>query len=599
MEARNRKLSDWYHKVQSGEIKLPRFQRHEAWDRQRICSLTGTILRNLPLGITLVLDVGDEEKFISRYLETAPETNVKFHEHLLDGQQRLTAMWRVLHNNYERESYYVYVTEFDEYDADEEREDMTVCCQNRWEVQGKDGRRPLWCDVPAQCLKRGLIPTHLLRPEDMQSEINAWIEDAVGPKKPTSVVLEELQAFFDFKQRVIARIQELRAVLANYNLPFLSLPAKTEKSTALDVFINMNTNSKPLTQYDIIVAEVENVMGKSLHDLEAQLNERCPRVARYAELSDLVLTTSALLQGYLPNQRGAWDMDKKKLVENWPLLERCVAEMADFLNAQGIPDAERLPTNAVLAPIAALYATVAKSGDKRGQDELMLKKYMWYAFFTDRYENAAAGHAYADYIALQRVMTGVPTDDGKIVTEADVPIFRDRKLADLDQLMQADWPKRKTILGRAILAVLCRLGAIDFATGQQLTADNVANRHYHHLYPDGLLKEANIHSFLALNCSLISDRTNLTIGRKDPVVYLKDRYKWATSAIVHERLESHLIPVKELANGGYEGRSEADKNKKLSDDFQQFIRRRGELVLAAVQKLVAGHQLSAKELFEQ
>ena len=30
------------------------------------------------------------------------------------------------------------------------------------------------------------------------------------------------------------------------------------------------------------------------------------------------------------------------------------------------------------------------SGDKLGQDELLLKRYLWHAFFTDRYENAAA-----------------------------------------------------------------------------------------------------------------------------------------------------------------------------------------------------------------
>ena len=49
MEARNRNLKDWYGKIQRGEIKLPRFQRYEAWDRQRIVSLIEMVVRNLPL----------------------------------------------------------------------------------------------------------------------------------------------------------------------------------------------------------------------------------------------------------------------------------------------------------------------------------------------------------------------------------------------------------------------------------------------------------------------------------------------------------------------------------------------------------------------
>jgi uncharacterized protein with ParB-like and HNH nuclease domain len=102
MEARNRKLEEWYGKVKRGEIKLPRFQRFEAWDRQRISSLLETVIKNLPLGITLVLEVGEEEKFISRHLETAPEKGTKAYEHLLDGQQRLTALSRAFHQ-YEHE----------------------------------------------------------------------------------------------------------------------------------------------------------------------------------------------------------------------------------------------------------------------------------------------------------------------------------------------------------------------------------------------------------------------------------------------------------------------------------------------------------------
>lgn len=86
MEARNRKMEDWYGKIQRGEIKLPRFQRYEAWDWKRISSLINTISHNLPLGITLVLEVGEKEQFISRYLSTAPESDNRIFEHLLDGQ---------------------------------------------------------------------------------------------------------------------------------------------------------------------------------------------------------------------------------------------------------------------------------------------------------------------------------------------------------------------------------------------------------------------------------------------------------------------------------------------------------------------------------
>ncbi len=582
--------------IQRGEIKLPRFQRYEAWDRHRISSLVETVIQGLPLGITLVLqvDVGNE-KFISRHLKTAPEGNGRVLEHLLDGQQRLTALWRVFFNNYDYETYYIYLKEFDNYEGDEEREDMTAFFRGRYYKKNGD-RYPLWCDSPADCLQRGFIPAHLLKPVDMQAEIDGWIKQATARLEPQDDIAK-LKEFFGFKQAVSDRIKDLRAGIANYNLPFLSLPATTEKTVALDVFIKMNTNSKPLSQYDIIVAEVESVMGRSLHDLQDDLNARHPAIARYSELSDLILTTSALMQGDLPNQRGAWDMDKRIMVEHWPVMERGLNKMAEFLEAEGVFDKDRLSTNAVLAVIAALYTDIPDAGDKRGKDEQLLKKFLWYSFFTDRYENSAATHAYADFVILRRIIRGEKKEDASAFVEADVPIFGEHKLVEEEELLSVEWPKRNTIRGRAILAVANRLGALDFSTGERLDRHTIQHRHYHHIFPDALLKESDIHSFLALNCALIADKTNISIGRKDPLVYLKDRYEWTTEEIVSERLQSHLIPVEELANGGYEGLNEEEKTIKLKADFEAFLRKRASLVMTSVEMLVQGRQLSASTIF--
>mgnify|MGYP000896495175 CR=1 FL=1 len=595
MEARNRKLEEWYGKIKYSEIKLPRFQRFEAWDRQRICSLIETVIHNLPLGITLILEVGSHEKFISRFLSTAPEKDGGVFEHLLDGQQRLTALWRTFHNNYENETYFIYLKEFDRYDWDADREDLTVFCRSRYYNKSGD-RYPLWCDSPSQCLERGMIPTDLLRPEDIQREIDDWIDAATKPMEPDDGK-DELRQFYDYKKQVSDRIKDLRSTVANYNLPYLSLPSHTDKTVALNVFINMNTNSKPLTIYDIIVAEVESLMEQSIHDLEDDLNRKYPDILRYSPLSDQILTTSALLQGNLPNQRGAMDMDERRIVENWDTMAEGLHRMANFLKSEGIYDKQRLPTNAVLAVIAALYAYIPESGDKLGQDEILLRKYLWYSFFTDRYENAAASRAFADFNVLKRIITGESKQDGSKYGIEDVPIFSEHNLAEVEELMTAEWPKGGTIRGRGVLAVACRLGALDFATGEHLNAGNIERRHYHHLYPDALMKEAGINSYLALNCALIADTTNIAIGREDPMQYLMDRYKWTSDTIVSERLQSHLIPIEELKNGGYEGLSDSEKNAKLVTDFDAFVRRRAELVFKAVKQLSESRQLSASEIY--
>ncbi len=596
MEARNRTLKEWYGMVERGQIKLPRFQRYEAWDRHRIASLMETVINNLPLGITLVLQVGvGNEKFVSRKLSTAPDGVGPVLEHLLDGQQRLTSLWRIFHNNYENESFFVYLEDFDNYDSDYEKEDCTAHFCARY-IKNTGQRYPLWCDSSRRCLQRGYIPTHLLRPVDIQPEIEEWIDEATRHLKPETDV-KKLEEFLEWKKSISDRIMGLRGVIANYNLPFLSLPPETEKTIALDVFIKMNTNSKPLSQYDIIVAEIESAMGRSLHDLQEDLNARHTRISAYSDLSDLILSTSALLQGEPPNQTGAWKMDKPLMLDNWAAMERGLSKMAEFLLGEGIYDKERLPTNAVLAVIAALYKDIPDSGDKRGKDEQLLRRYLWTAFFTDRYENSAATHANADFKALKRVINEKKPPSGDAFTPLDAPIFSEHRIAEAEELVSVDWPKRSTIRGRAILAVCNRLGALDFSTGEKLDHDSIHRRHYHHFYPDALLKKSEIDSYKALNCALIADKTNISIGRKDPLVYLSERYQWVTEGIVKERLDSHLIPIEELANGGYENMGDEEKTVKLAKDFDTFLRKRAELVLRAASILIEGRQLSVSEIF--
>ncbi len=457
---------------------------------------------------------------------------------------------------------------------------------------------PLWCNDPSECLRRGFIPTNLLKPDDIQAEIDGWIDRATTNLRPKDDI-EALERFLDFKKSVSDSIKDLRSLVANYNLPYLSLPSQTDKSIALEVFINMNTNSKPLSQYDIIVAEVESVMGRSLHDLQDELDKQHPEIGKYSDLSDLILTTSALLQDALPNQRGAWDMDKQLMVKSWGVMQDGLQRMTEFLRNEGIFDQRRLPTNAVLAVIAALYSYIPEHGDKRGQDELLLKRYMWHSFFTDRYENSAATRAFADFIAIKGIITGAKKPDGTAFAESDVPIFGEHTLVEEEELLTAEWPKRATIRGRAVLAVASRLGSFDFSTGIKVDPENIEKRHYHHLYPDALLKEAGIESYLALNCALISDKTNLEIGRKDPLKYLMYRYKWTTEEIVKERLQSHLIPIRELANGGYERLADEAKNEKLKRDFGLFLQMRARLVLMAVRVLAEGRQVGVASLYSE
>ena len=53
-KAQDRTLGVWYQNIEQGSVKLPRFQRFEAWDRSRITSFLNTVINNLPVGMACV-----------------------------------------------------------------------------------------------------------------------------------------------------------------------------------------------------------------------------------------------------------------------------------------------------------------------------------------------------------------------------------------------------------------------------------------------------------------------------------------------------------------------------------------------------------------
>ncbi len=604
-KAQDRTLGVWFQAIQQGQVKLPRFQRYEAWDKWRITSFLNTIINNLPVGVTLALEVAGEEKFISRYIVSAePNVQGTVTQHLLDGQQRLTAFWRGMHNNYEYEDYFIYLPQFDEREY-MQSDEMQVYCQSRW-TNKKGSRRPVWADYPAKCLERGLFPMHLLCPGDKSAAVDEWISEATQHLKPSKgdpEAFEKLESYTSLKDKLKQEIYTLRERVTHFNLPYLSLPSNTPKDVALQVFINMNTNSKPLSLYDIIVAEVESVAGKSLHDLEEHLVNKCPKAARFGDVRNLILATSALLQEKVPNNKGMVEMDKQVLLDNWEKLEHGLERMANLLESQGVFDEARLPTSNVLAVVAAAYELVPEHGDFVAKAEKLLRAYLWSSFFTDRYENSAASRAYADFIGVKEKHRGIkaflstPDFDEKVLSE--VPVFnrKEHELADVDALMAAGWPKKVGIEARGILAVSNYFGAQDFADSKPASFESIQKREYHHIFPDALLSEAGIDSYYALNCALITWKTNRIIGRKDPLDYLKERVQWADELTVSNRLKTHLVSYDLLSKAHYQGLEGEALKAKLQTDFNQFMRDRAQLVHKAVLRLAAGEQPSLDSIW--
>ncbi len=557
LEARNRLLPDWLTRIRTRQIVLPRFQRFQAWSYGQITSLLNNVLQELPAGAVLILEVGDKEPFHSRPVFGAPETGDRITEHLLDGQQRLTALWRSLHDHYQDRSYFVVLKRDEEANAQ-----CYIESYGRWEKNGQ--RYPLWLNEPGKLWNEKMIPVPLLRPDNnAEAELEKWAEAASGGDR-------------DIEREIAREANRLRQKFASFNIPFLSLPSSTSNETALNVFIQMNTSASPLTAYDIVVAQVEAAADMSLHELTDRLRQEAPAIEEFIEPPDLMLAVAALLQDKVPNKstyltNGFSD----HLVEVWDQTVTGVCRAISFLEEEKLFDGKRLPTEVVLYPLAALWSQVSDGLDAEGQARHLLRKYVWHAFCTDRYERTSATRALTDFRQLSRLLRGEQ--------QVQVDIFDNQRhpLPSVDEIKLAGWPVRKDRLARAVLAVSLRSGGLDFADGSPVSRANLKKREYHHLFPNAWLDRAGYGEeeiFRSLNCGLVSWRTNRTISDKSPSIYLGERMEAASlgEKEVRHRLESHLIPFEQINAGSY-------------DDFLQ---KRAELVLEQMKGLCGVSALS-------
>jgi hypothetical protein len=211
---------------------------------------------------------------------------------------------------------------------------------------------------------------------------------------------------------LLLAVANLRARVQSYVLPFLSLPVETSRETALEVFINMNTSASPLKDFDIVVAQVEEATGESLHQKITDLLTTIPSAKDYGSIESLLLSVAALLLEKPPLKKTYLEEDfGTGLVKVWPQMSVGLKRGMQFLSEEAIFDEKSLPTEIALYLTCALWAVAADLKlDQEGNARSLIRKVLWRACYTNRYGKTSATRAYADFRSLASSSTRTSTD---------------------------------------------------------------------------------------------------------------------------------------------------------------------------------------------
>jgi hypothetical protein len=322
-----------------------------------------------------------------------------------------------------------------------------------------------------------------------------------------------------------------------------------------------------LSPFDLVVATME-LHGIDLHVRSESLWESVPTLKQFSRVDDLdILRALTLLDGKKPTQSNVLNLSPDHLEKRWADLERGTRRALDFLQEESIFDGDRIPTESILPALFALWAEVPEGGLEEGNARTLLRKYIWRAFFSDRYERAVNTAIWQDFGALRERVKG---------SQVDIPIMSARLPESPKDFLEAGWPKRRDRLARAILSVTLRGQAKDIYDGKPISATNVLAREYHHLFPQKYLRDKGMkedQADRALIVALITWKTNRQIAATSPRRYLENAAnKILDDQALEDRLHSHLIPLDPF----------------LREDFEGFLQERAKMIFRGMEALVEG-----------
>ena len=575
MDTNSRSITDWLHKVESRQLLLPRFQRPYVWDKWQTQKFLAALLNEArPVGVFLVLQVEHgKDKFKAHAInemEISQQHQGECNENLLDGQQRLTTLWKCLNPSPGDKPYYIY------YDSN------GLYVKNVEE--GHEKIKDLGSIIPKKATqdhKECRIPFRYLNPsnEEVWDECSVWVAHNPDPEKKVALGIF---------------VKDLRKKFRNRSIPYLNLPAHIEDEEVIDIFIETNESSVKISPFDIKCAMVERKQigeGDSISFRERieAMDENIDRLLNnkksedVEKVGDLVLKAACVMQGYTPSQTYK-GLDVHEMLNEWDNIEAGFQWMLDQLGEINLWDDQKLPSAAPLRILPALALHAPGRGQKMEETNALIKRYLWCAFFTDHYDRQVNDRLKTDYNDILNILkanniteaTTAAAEDGKL------QIFKARLPAE-DEYISAEWPKQRKKLARAILAVSTQSGAYDIATNKKLTKDEVAKREYHHIFPIARLKEEELYN-KALNCMLLRSSTNKEWNSFLPGDYIKEILNDPNTSLEKDdakaRLDTHLLSGIKLCDA-----TQNNVGKQLKDYYDKFLEDRAKLVRQQVEKL--------------
>ncbi len=535
-ENQSKKYDALFAEIDSGQTKIPKFQREFTWGAERTAILIDSIVKGFPIGTLIFWKTREEMRHYKNIgnvtLPEIPKGDAALY--VLDGQQRITSLYAV-------------------------RKGAIV------DEEGKE------VDYKQLSINLALSP-------DTSDQIVT-----IEPPKDAPCIsvftllngsLAELVKEYNTGD-LLQKLDIYRARLTGYDFSTIEI-SDASIDVACEVFSRINTGGTPLTLFEIMVAKTFDPDRK--FDLADEYDKLIDSAETQKDLEDADFETipaSTVLQcisTHLTKQTRAKDilhLDKTRFIDAWPLVTNGIFAAVDYLRTQfRIPVSRLLPYDALLVPFTYFFVHKGKEPATALQTKL-LTQYFWWASLSNRFSSAVESKLAQDVLRMDMIL------DGKL------PIYPGEEInLTLDRLRTKEFSTGDAFC-KAILCLYAYFEPKSFDSNSLVKLDNswlkvASSKNYHHFFPRAFLTKAGYSREEAntiLNITLVDDSLNKRkIQAKAPSIYMKEFAE--SNDELGQTMKSHLI-------------DDLDAFGVWKDSYGNFIDQRGRRVLEEVTKRLA------------
>ena len=467
-------IAELLQEIEKRELILPEFQRGFVWSHAKVKAYIESIYKNYPTGHFLIWKTYSAP----HYRGDGPELDAKYHRLILDGQQRLTALYTIFRGKpppfFEGSSLYfrlffnVVTKEFEYWQPIKMRGDHS------------------WIAV-TPFLKQGLEQFLLSLDE-----------------KP-----EEERDFYKYGRQFnnLVRLSMMGAY--EYDLDIVPKGGdEIETDEVVKIFNLVNSSGMTLSKADLALAHI----GASWPEAREKLRSTHHRIKQNGfdlttlkgrELEFWVRTIAAVATNSIFLDSSFYKEDVDDIKDAWPRVEKAAQYLVNVLKSDGFVDSSaQLTTPYVLLPLIKFLSERNFAFNSEIEKSRFLH-WFYAAQMWGRYSGPLETHLQQDIRALVDVnptdalMNNIVSGVGRIEV----------------QPKDLEGKGRASTFFNSLYAVACNQGAVDWSNGLKLHTKNVGAEYamqIHHIFPASrLYKEGGLDSNNRAHVAKANEMANL------------------------------------------------------------------------------------------